>query len=132
MPRRFDAVVLASHLVNVPDDEVLAAFLACCERHVAPGGCVVIERFPERWFDQVTENSTERDGIGFHLSDVSRPAPDLVAARVECRIGERAWSQSFVTRRLDDASLRERLRDVGLRFDSALTEDGAWVLARPA
>jgi len=132
LPRRFDAVVLASHLVNVPDDNLLATFLACCARHVAADGCVVIERFPERWFGDVTENVTERDGIAFRLRDVSRPGPDLVAATVEYRIGEREWSQSFVTRRLDDARLRDRLRDVGLRFEAALTDDGAWVLARPA
>ena len=59
-------------------------------------------------------------------------AIELVAATVEYRIGEREWSQSFVTRRLDDARLRDRLRDVGLRFEAALTDDGAWVLARPA
>jgi len=31
----FDVVVLASHLVNVPDDDLLAAFLATCASHVA-------------------------------------------------------------------------------------------------
>lgn len=130
--RRFDAVVLASHLVNVPDDDLLRAFLTCCARHVARDGCVVIERFPERWFDDVTENSTERDGIVFSLRDVSRPAPDLVAATVGYRIGAREWAQSFVTRRLDDSRLNDRLEEVGLRLESSLTEDGAWVLARPA
>lgn len=129
--RRFEAVVLASHLVNVPDDDLLGAFLGCCARHVASDGCVVIERFPERWFDDVAESSSER-GIVFRLRDVSRPAADVVAATVEYRIGDREWAQSFVTRRLDDARLSVRLRDVGLRFDSALTEDGAWVSARPA
>lgn len=132
LPQRFDAVVLASHLINVPDDDVLAAFLGCCVRHVAADGCVVIERFPERWFDEVMENSTERDGIVFDLRDLSRPGPDLVAATVVYRIGEREWSQSFATRRLDDARLSDRLREVGLRVESSLTEDGAWVLARPA
>jgi SAM-dependent methyltransferase len=129
---RFDAVVLGSHLVNVPDDEVLAAFLDCCARHVAADGSVLVERHPESWFDDATAMEAVRDGITFRLRDVSRPAADLLAATVEYRVGDREWSQSFVSRRLDDAQLRDRLRAAGLRVESSLTDDGGWVLARPA
>lgn len=130
--RRFDAVVLGSHLVNVPDDDVLGAFLRCCARHLAPDGRVLIERHPARWFDDVADGEAERAGVVFRLRDVSRPAADLVAATVEYRIGDREWRQSFVTRRLDDAALRDRLGEAGLRLESTLTQDGAWVSARPA
>jgi SAM-dependent methyltransferase len=132
LDERFDAVVLASHLVNVPDDDVLAAILACCARHVAAAGRVVIERHPESWFDDAQDIEAVRDGVTFRLRDVARPAADLVAATVEYRVGDREWAHSFVTRRLDDARLRDRLGDAGLRLDSALTDDGGWVLARPA
>jgi SAM-dependent methyltransferase len=132
LDERFDAVVLGSHLVNVPDDDGLAAILACCARHVAAVGCVVIERHPESWFDDAKEVEALRDGIIVRLRDVSRPAAELLAATVEYRVGDREWAQSFLTRRLDDARLRDRLRDAGLRLDSALTDDGGWVLARPA
>jgi len=45
--RRFDAVNLASHLVNVPDDRRLrTARLDACRRHVTDGGSVFIERYP--------------------------------------------------------------------------------------
>ncbi len=39
--RRFDAVVLGSHLVNTADDRTRAAFLATCRRHVADDGVVL-------------------------------------------------------------------------------------------
>jgi SAM-dependent methyltransferase len=132
LDERFDVVVLGSHLVNVPDDDALAAILACCARHVAATGCVVIERHPESWFDDAKDMEAVRDGITFRLRNVSRPAADLVAATVEYRVGDREWSQSFVSRRLDDALLRDRLRDAGLRVDARLTDDGGWILARPA
>jgi SAM-dependent methyltransferase len=132
LDERFDAVVLGSHLVNVPDDDGLAAILACCARHVAAAGRVVIERHPEGWFDDAKDMEAVRDGITFRLRNVSRPAADLVAATVEYRVGDREWSQSFVSRRLDDALLRDRLRDAGLRVDARLTDDGGWILARPA
>lgn len=129
---RFDVVLLASHLVNVPDGEVLAALLATCSRHVRPDGCVVIERHPVGWFDRVRESDVERDGVRYLLRDVSRPGPDLLAATVEYHLGGHHWSQSFVTRRLDDVRLRKALRAAGLRLDTVLSDDGSWVRARPS
>jgi len=136
---RFDVVVLASHLVNVPDDDLLAAFLATCARHVRATGCVVIQRHPVSWFDTLAASRRSRpvgDGgepITFVLDGISRPAPDLVAATAEYLVGDRHWTQTFVARRLDDAGLRSALTAVGLRLDDAyLTDDGGWVQARPA
>lgn len=135
---RFDAVVLASHLVNVPDDDLLAAFLETCARHVRATGCVVIQRHPVTWFDTLAPSRRSRpagDGgepITFVLDGISRPAPDLVAATAEYLVGDRHWTQTFVARRLDDARLRAVLAAVGLRLDDGyLTDDGGWVRAWP-
>lgn len=132
LPDRFDVVLLASHLVNVPDDDVLASLLACTSRHVRPGGCVLLERHPPSWFDDVVASEQERGGITYVLRDISRPGPDVVAATVEYRIGPLVWSQAFVTRRLDDVRLVAVLRAAGLRFDAVVTDDGRWVRAVPA
>jgi len=134
---RFDVVVLASHLVNVPDDDLLAAFLATCARHVYETGCVVIQRHPVSWFDTVAPSrrtvpaSDGVDAITFALDDISRPSPDLVAATAEYLVGNRRWTQTFVARRLDDARLRTGLAAVGLGLDAYLTDDGSWLRARP-
>ena len=135
---RFDVVVLSSHLVNVPDDDQLEAFLATCARHVLDTGCVVIQRHPVSWFDTLEPTRRSRptadggDTVTFVLDGISRPAPDLVAATAEYLVGDRHWTQTFVARRLDDDSLRLALTAAGLRLDDAyLTDDGAWVRARP-
>jgi SAM-dependent methyltransferase len=135
----FDVVVLASHLVNVPDDDLLAAFLATCARHVRETGCVVIQRHPVSWFDTVAPSRRVVPAINggeemtFVLDGISRPMPDHVAATAEYLVGDRRWTQTFVARRLDDARLRAALVGVGLRLDDAyLTDDGSWVQARPA
>jgi SAM-dependent methyltransferase len=135
----FDVVVLASHLVNVPDDDLLAAFLATCARHVRETGCVVIQRHPVSWFDTVAPSRRVVPAINggeemtFVLDGISRPMPDHVAATAEYLVGDRRWTQTFVARRLDDARLRAALVGVGLRLDDAyLTDDGSWVRARPA
>jgi SAM-dependent methyltransferase len=133
LSERFDVVVLSSHLVNVPDDDQLGAFLATCARHVLGTGCVVIQRHPLDWFDTLAPSRRSRpaddgDTITFVLDGISRPAPDLVAATAEYLVGNRHWTQTFVARRLDD----EQLANVGLRLDDAyLTDDGSWVSARP-
>ena len=36
--RKFDAVLLMSHFINVPDDALRAALLMTCHRHLAPEG----------------------------------------------------------------------------------------------
>jgi SAM-dependent methyltransferase len=134
---RFDVVVLSSHLVNVPDDDQRAAFLATCARHVVETGCVVMQRHPVSWFDTLEPTRRSRptgegEPVTFVLDGISRPAPDLVAATAEYLVGERHWTQTFVARRLDDDALRRDLFAVGLRLDDAyLTEDGAWVRAQP-
>ncbi len=136
---RFDVVVLASHLVNVPEDDLLAAFLATCARHVRETGIVVIQRHPVAWFDTVVPSrrtvpaSDAVEEITYVLDDVSRPAPDHLAATAEYIVGDRRWTQTFVARRLDDERLRTTLATAGLQLDDGyLTDDGGWVVARPA
>ena len=43
LDRRFDAVLLASHLINA-DEPTRSTFLAACRRHVADDGCVIIQQ----------------------------------------------------------------------------------------
>jgi SAM-dependent methyltransferase len=135
---RFDVVVLASHLVNVPDDDLLASFLATCARHVRENGCVVIQRHPVSWFDTVAPSRRVVPAVNggeemtFVLDGISRPTPDHVAATAEYLVGDRRWTQTFVARRLDDQPLRQALAAAGLRLDGEyLTDDGSWVGARP-
>src|SRR6266540_1015687 len=49
--RRFDAVLFASYLLNVPDLAWRRTLLAACARHVSDHGCVLIQREEPEWFD---------------------------------------------------------------------------------
>jgi SAM-dependent methyltransferase len=129
--RRFDVVLLASHLINVPDDDAAAALLASCARHVAADGEVLIERHPVRWFDEALETEVERDGIVYGLRDVVRTEPDTITATAHYRIGDRVWTQTFTTRSVDDVRLRELLTDAGLELIGFADADRAWARARP-
>ena len=130
--RRFDAVLLASFLVNTADDELRGRFLAACGAHVADGGCVLVQRHPPGWFDEATEGERTGGGVIFRLRDLGRPGPGLLAATAEYQVGERVWTHTFTARRLDDGELAAALAEAGLAVDAYLTGDGSWVRAVPA
>jgi SAM-dependent methyltransferase len=130
--RRFDAVLLASFLVNVADDGLRGRFLAACRDHLAEGGCLLVQRHPPAWFTEAAEGEQTTGGITFRLRDLRRPGPGLLAATAEYQAGERVWTHAFTTRRLDDGELAAALAEAGLAVDAYLTGDGSWVRAVPA
>jgi SAM-dependent methyltransferase len=130
LERRFDAVLLPSHLINA-DDETRRLFLDACRRHVADDGCVIIQQHSPAWFEAARDGEVTRAGVIMRMRDVSRPAPNLVSATVEYVVGERCWTQSFTTMRLDDDELAAALAAAGLRLDRYLTRDRGWFRAVP-
>ena len=130
--RRFDAVLLASFLVNEPDDERRGRFLRACRDHVRDGGSVLVQRHPPAWFDEAAEGERTSGAITFRLRDLDRPGPGLLSATVEYQAGERRWTQWFTARRRDDEELAADLARAGLAVDAYLTGDGSWVRAVPA
>jgi SAM-dependent methyltransferase len=129
--RRFDAVLLASHFINVPDEAFRHRLLRTCRRHVDEGGCVLIERHEPSWFDEAGAGERVQGGIVSRLRDVSRPGPGLLSATVEHQVGERVWAQWFTARRVDDVELAGALAEAQLAVDAYLTDDGTWVRAVP-
>jgi SAM-dependent methyltransferase len=129
--RRFDVVLLASHLINA-DPATRAAFLSACRRHVTDDGCVIVQRHTTEWFDAVADSETTRDGIIFRLRDISRPTPNMLSATVEYVDGDQCWTQTFTELRLDETEVAAALADAGLRLDRYLTDDHAWFSAIPA
>jgi SAM-dependent methyltransferase len=130
--RRFDVVVLGSHLVNAPDDHAARLFLAVCARHVADDGCVLIERRDAEWFDTAQDSTVERDGIVFTLGNVVRRSADILTATVTYDVGARRWTQTFTTGRVDDDRLERLLGDVGLLLVGFADDLRRWAIARPS
>jgi SAM-dependent methyltransferase len=135
--RRFDAVLFASYLLNVPDLAWRRTLLAACARHVSDHGCVLIQRHEPEWFDTAApferhHGELPEGELVYRMRDVTRPGPGLLSATMEYQIGERTWTQSFTSQRVDDAQLAEDLAAVGLAVDAYLTDDRTWVRARPS
>ncbi|GHF57165.1 SAM-dependent methyltransferase [Amycolatopsis bartoniae] len=127
LDRRFEAVLLASHLVNRPD---CGPLLDAVARHLAPGGRAVIEQHPPSWFDTVTDGAGGMLGeVRVSLSGVARRG-DLLTATVRYEAGGSSWEQRFTARRLDQPALEALLAAAGLVFDGFRSPDHAWFAAR--
>ncbi len=128
--RRFDGVLLCSHLINSPAPQ-RDAFLATCARHVATNGCVVIERHEPAWFDEAEAVTVEVGGVVMSLGEIAHPAPGQLSAVMTYRIGDQTWTHRFTTERVDDTQIATSLDRQGLRFDRWLDSAGRWIRAVP-
>ncbi len=133
LDERFDAVLLASFLVNTADEALGAALLRACARHVAPDGSVLVQRENDRWHDAATaRRSWERDGLRVRMAAAEHRGADRVAVRMEYAYEGAEWSHSFVSRVLPDADFEAELTAAGLALDAYLTDDHSLARAVPA
>jgi SAM-dependent methyltransferase len=131
LQRRFDVVLLASHLVNTPDDVERRALLATAARHTSEDGVVLAQAHPPEWFDEVSDGTGGTAGpVRIELADVHRDG-DLLTATVRYWARDELWTQTFTTRRFDEQALRRELRETGLSFERWLGDDRSWFAARP-
>lgn len=126
--RVFDAVLLASFLVNTYREDLREAMLATCRAHVAPDGRVLVQRHLPSYF---AETSAERDGVRITTRDVRHPEPGVVAATLEYRIAGEVWTHSFQERLLSEGDLEACLARAGLAVEDYLDRGRTWVRARP-
>jgi cyclopropane fatty-acyl-phospholipid synthase-like methyltransferase len=134
LPERFDAVVLASHLVNVPGRDQRRAFLAAAADHLAADGTVYLQRHaPASLTYEVGVTTqrlaTPRGYLRLRLEVHERRGRHLRATSTMA-FDDASWSQTFEAELLDAAELDAELRTVGLALDAIL--DGTWVTARRA
>lgn len=129
--RRFDAVLLGSHFVNVADVALRRALLATCARHVGPGGVVLVERHEPGWVAAAVPARWEAQGVGFHLHDLSRDG-DRLRAVMTYEVDGRRFDQPFDVVEVDDGLLASEAAAVGLALDRCLDERRSWVALVPA
>ncbi|MFI9174944.1 class I SAM-dependent methyltransferase [Streptomyces lincolnensis] len=128
----FDVVLLASFLVHAGDVEVRRGLLRTCVRHVAPDGCVLIQREGEDYHTRVPRERVDPSGFTLRIAS-SEPLGDGVhSVRAEYEFPDATWTQTFRARPLTKEQFEEALGEAGLRVDRYLTEDRIWVRAVPA
>ncbi|MEV0265403.1 methyltransferase domain-containing protein [Streptomyces sp. NPDC050617] len=131
---RFDAVLLASHLLNTVDPSSRDAMVRSCRRHVADSGRVLVERQGDDWFESrmaMTSAGRTRADIGMRIVSVERSAPGVADVRIEYEADGARWTHSFRAWDVPDAELERILMAAGLRLVRYLTDDHSWVEAVP-
>ena len=125
--RRFDAVVLGSHLVNTPDDAQRRAFLRAARDHVHQHGSVLLEHHASEWAHTAVEGESRAGDVTIALREVHRDPP-FVSAVAEYRVDGHVFRQPFTARIFSDAELAAELHDAGFGHVQPLTP--RWTSAR--
>ena len=119
--RRFDAVVLASNLVNA-EPSLRRAFLETCRRHAA---LAILEGLPLGW---APEDGERVLGDVVSRLRVDRVDGGVVHGEMEYEAGGETWRNPFAMRVFaDDEELGAALAEAGLRLERRI--DARWLLA---
>ncbi|GHJ38307.1 methyltransferase [Streptomyces sp. TS71-3] len=127
----FDAVILASFLVHAGDVEVRRGLLATCRRHVAEGGCVLIQREGEDYHVDLPRERVDPSGFTVRIASAEPVGDGVNSVRAEYAFPDAAWTQTFLSRPLTKEAFETALAEAGLRVDRYLTDDRIWVRAVP-
>lgn len=113
--RRFDFVILGSHLVNLPDERARGAFLRVARRHLAvrSGASLLVEHHPLDWASTAASTPATAGGSQPGMVDVRRDPPFVAAVSVY-DVGGRVVRQPFTARVLSEAELAAALEAAGL------------------
>ncbi|RAJ60530.1 methyltransferase family protein [Streptomyces sp. Amel2xB2] len=131
--RRFDAVLLASFLVNTADDAHRSRLLRACARHTAPGGAVLIQREHDGMREGMRPGQTwNRGAMTTTVVSLDPVGDDACRVCLAHETEQARWTQTFFSQTLPRPRLEAALRAAGLEPDAYLTDDGGWVRARPA
>jgi SAM-dependent methyltransferase len=126
----YPVVLLASNLINSPDQTVRSKLLATCRRHVSGEGLVILQRYQPDLLGWEPGGWVDRGPAAIRISRFERQG-DHFSASIEYRRGDRTWAHHFSAAILDDETLRTELADAGLRFQRSLDPERTWIVAVP-
>lgn len=130
--RSFDAVLLASTLINFPDAGTRAALLATCRRHVRPGGAILIERRNPVTFPTLRPGPAGEEAGIRHIIESVRHDGRLAHIVLRSEAADATWTQSYTHELMDDTQMASELTSAGLRLVRWLDPPRRWALAEPA
>lgn len=128
--RTFDAVLAASHLVDVPERERRLELLEVCRRHITADGVVVFQRHDPEWARDPADSEGLSGPVALQFRLLEHRGETFDAA-VTYTVGERSWTQSFTAAVLEDDILAEDAETGGLRLDRWLDDRRSWGLLVP-
>lgn len=112
---QFDTVLLASYLINHPDEHTRRAFVQCARRHVKRSGQFLVQRHNPEWLETVQSGyRSQANGIALCVEQVSREDGVVsMTLRYTDADADDSWRHSFSTRPLTEMQVEALLRDGG-------------------
>lgn len=130
LDERFDAVLMASCLVNAPDEAIGRAYLETCRHHLENDGLLIFERHDPKWLLEAQLGFISTAGpIAMHLESAARTV-DIADLCVRYEHRDGVWRHRFRARALDDAAIALRCAGAGLAFVRWLDARRTYGLAR--
>jgi spermidine synthase len=126
----YEVVLLASNLINNPEQTVRSKFLATCRRHISEEGVVILQRYQPDLEGWEPGDWVDRGPVAVRVSWSERHG-DEFSASIQYRHEDQTWTHHFSAAILDDEKLRAELAHVGLRLEQTLNSEGTWILAAP-
>jgi len=132
LDRKFDAVLLTSHLINTPDSARRHAILAACLRHLGPNGVAIIQRHDPNWLEDAKEGFLGSNlGVETFLDRVVR-REHFVEMTVRYTSRTDVWTHSFTAEGLSEAAIEIALQKAELQLERWLDDRRTWFVVRAA
>ena len=127
--RSFDIVLLASCLVNHPDDAVRNAFVACAARHSGRGSIFLVERHDVDFLRTAAAGwSSVAGNVAYHVDRAER-LDAITTMRLRYVAGHETWTQDFSAAALEERDVDELLRAHGFVTLAWLGARRRWAVA---
>lgn len=127
--RQWPAVLLASHLINHPDQEVRDAFVAAARRHTVQSGMFFVKRHNPDWLATVQPGTMGiSHSITCYAEQVVRQG-NQVAMTLRYETAGKRWTHSFSTIALSEEEIEEQLQLHGFRQFVWFGPERLWVSA---
>ena len=129
LERSWSSVLLASHLINVPDVQLRRAFVEAAFQHLAPQGKVYIQRHNPDWLSSVEPGGLGTfSGLDISVETVERRWP-YVTMTLKYDLEGQSWCQSFTAEALSVGQVEELLKGVGFNNVQTSGERELWLSA---
>jgi SAM-dependent methyltransferase len=113
LERTFDVVLLASCLINHPDEDVRGEFLHCAARHLHPGGRFILERHDPDWLESAPLGEVAGARLVRVFVDAVDRSQGVIAMSIRYDLEGQSWSQEFSASALNELEIERELANAG-------------------
>jgi SAM-dependent methyltransferase len=126
LERTFDAVLLASCLINIPFERTRDAFLRTARCHLETNGLLLFERQSAAWLNDLVAGWTSNIGeIVVTVEEAVRDG-DQLAICLAYKHGGSAWRHRFAHAVLNDEDVNQCLKAAGFREATWIDQKRRW------